>query len=82
MITCNSPSLMICSPLCVAVPTVVQRHVDTKRKRSDLTSYSRFFGKRVTDVTTEMKSLPCQELPQLDRILPEEGRHQLMPLNF
>lgn len=66
-------------PLCVAVPTVVQRHA--QQKRSDLTNYDRFCGKRVNDVTCVIKSLLPQELQQLHRILPEEGKYQLMSLN-
>ncbi|XP_075956415.1 testis-expressed protein 26 isoform X1 [Anarhichas minor] len=57
---------------CVAVPTVVQRH--TQQKRSDLTNYDRFCGKRVTNVTNMIKSLLPEELQQLHRTLPEEGK--------
>ncbi|XP_054461359.1 testis-expressed protein 26-like [Anoplopoma fimbria] len=54
------------------VPTVVQRH--TQQKRSDLTNYDRFCGKRVTNVTNMIKSLPPQELQQLHRTLPKEEK--------
>ncbi|XP_075956416.1 testis-expressed protein 26 isoform X2 [Anarhichas minor] len=54
------------------VPTVVQRH--TQQKRSDLTNYDRFCGKRVTNVTNMIKSLLPEELQQLHRTLPEEGK--------
>ncbi|XP_044058812.1 testis-expressed protein 26-like isoform X2 [Siniperca chuatsi] len=55
------------------VPTVVQRHVHTLQKRSDLTNYDRFCGKSVPNVTCVIKSLLPQELQQLHRILPEEN---------
>nr|XP_033486961.1 testis-expressed protein 26-like isoform X2 [Epinephelus lanceolatus] len=57
------------------VPTVVQRHA--QQKRSDLTNYDRFCGKRVNDVTCVIKSLLPQELQQLHRILPEEEREAI-----
>ncbi|XP_026228713.1 testis-expressed protein 26-like [Anabas testudineus] len=56
------------------VPTVVQRHILTQQKRSDLTTYDRFCGKRVSDVSSVMKSLLPQELQYLYRILPEEDK--------
>ncbi|KAM9359599.1 testis-expressed protein 26 [Symphorus nematophorus] len=56
------------------VPTVVQRHVHTQQKRSDLTNYDRFCGKRVNNVKSVIKSLLPEELQQLHRILPEEGK--------
>ncbi|XP_074496384.1 testis-expressed protein 26 [Sebastes fasciatus] len=57
------------------VPTVVQRH--TQQKRSDLTNYDRFCGKRVTDVARVIKSLLPQELQQLHRFLPEEEKEAI-----
>ncbi|XP_071781475.1 testis-expressed protein 26 [Centroberyx gerrardi] len=56
------------------VPTVVQSHIHTQQKGSDLTTYDRFFGKRVANVTSVIKSLPPQELRQLCRILPEKEK--------
>ncbi|XP_070762709.1 testis-expressed protein 26 [Enoplosus armatus] len=57
--------------LCVALPTVVQRHVHAQQKRSDLT------GKRVPNVTCVIKSLPPLELQPLHRILPEEEKEAI-----
>ncbi|KAK9521114.1 hypothetical protein VZT92_020950 [Zoarces viviparus] len=57
------------------VPTVEQRH--TQQKRSDLTNYDRFCGKRVTDVTNMIKSLLPEELQQLHRTLPEEEKEAI-----
>ncbi|KAK2846748.1 hypothetical protein Q5P01_009747 [Channa striata] len=56
------------------VPTVVQRHIRTQQKRSDVTTYDRFCGRKVSDVTHVIKSLLPQELQQLYKILPEEDR--------
>nr|XP_020468792.1 testis-expressed protein 26-like [Monopterus albus] len=61
--TSADPSVAFCG----IVPTVVRRHVNTRQKRSDLTTYERFFGK----VSVIKSSLP-QELQQLPRILPED----------
>uniref|UniRef100_A0A3Q3M2M3 Testis expressed 26 n=1 Tax=Mastacembelus armatus TaxID=205130 RepID=A0A3Q3M2M3_9TELE len=63
------------------VPTVVQRHVQTQKKRSDLTTYDRFCGKTFTNAASVIQSLLPQELQQLHRILPEEGWYQVTPLN-
>ncbi|XP_068441045.1 testis-expressed protein 26 isoform X2 [Clinocottus analis] len=54
------------------VPTVVQRHAE--QKRSYLTSYDRFCGKRVTNITHMITSLLPQELQQLHATLPEEEK--------
>ncbi|XP_049926525.1 testis-expressed protein 26-like [Epinephelus moara] len=70
--SCNTGPNMAC---CGIVPTVVQRHA--QQKRSDLTNYDRFCGKRVNDVTCVIKSLLPQELQQLHRILPEEGKEAI-----
>ncbi|XP_045929418.1 testis-expressed protein 26-like isoform X2 [Micropterus dolomieu] len=59
---------------CGIVPTVVQRHVHTQQKRSDLTNYDRFCGKNVPNAACVIKSLLPPELQQLHRILPEEER--------
>ncbi|XP_035800684.2 testis-expressed protein 26-like [Amphiprion ocellaris] len=67
----KNPNLACCG----IVPTVVQRHIHTqKQKGSDVTTYDRFYGKRVGDVTSVIKSLLPQELQQLHRILPEEEK--------
>nr|XP_019944058.1 PREDICTED: testis-expressed sequence 26 protein isoform X2 [Paralichthys olivaceus] len=55
---------------CGIVPTVVQRHVHTQQRGSDLTAYDRFCGKRVTNVASVVKSLFPQELQCLHRTLP------------
>uniref|UniRef100_A0A8D3ECY2 Uncharacterized protein n=1 Tax=Scophthalmus maximus TaxID=52904 RepID=A0A8D3ECY2_SCOMX len=49
-------SNLLFDPLCVAVPTVVQRQVHTKQKGSDVTTYDRFYGKRATNITSVVKS--------------------------
>uniref|UniRef100_A0A3P8SM64 Testis expressed 26 n=1 Tax=Amphiprion percula TaxID=161767 RepID=A0A3P8SM64_AMPPE len=68
--SCKKNSNLAC---CGIVPTVVQRHIHTqKQKGSDVTTYDRFYGKRVGDVTSVIKSLLPQELQQLHRVLPEE----------
>ncbi|XP_070827394.1 testis-expressed protein 26 [Chaetodon trifascialis] len=59
---------------CGIVPTVVQGHIYAQQKRPDLTHYDRFCGKRVTNVTHELKSLLPQKLRHLHKILPEEER--------
>ncbi|XP_059188052.1 testis-expressed protein 26-like [Centropristis striata] len=59
-------------PNCGIVPNVVQRHA--QQKRSDLTNYDRFCGKRATNVACVIKSLLPQELQALHRILPEEEK--------
>nr|XP_046244603.1 testis-expressed protein 26-like isoform X2 [Scatophagus argus] len=64
----NTDPKVVCRGI---VPTVVQRHIRTRQKKSDLTSYDRFCGKRDTCV---LKSLLPQELQQLCRILPEEEK--------
>ncbi|XP_070685947.1 testis-expressed protein 26 isoform X2 [Pempheris klunzingeri] len=56
------------------VPTVVQRHIHTQQRGSNLTSYDRFCGKRVTNVTHVIKCLLPQELQQLHRFLPQEEK--------
>uniref|UniRef100_A0A672J9A7 Uncharacterized protein n=2 Tax=Salarias fasciatus TaxID=181472 RepID=A0A672J9A7_SALFA len=56
------------------VPTVVQRHIQTQQKEPDLTTYERFCGKRVRNVSSVLKSLLPQELQQLHRMLPEEEK--------
>lgn len=67
--------------LCVAVPTVVQRHA--QQKRSHLTNYDRFCGKTDTNVPNMIKSLLPQELQHLHRTLPEEGeRHHYTIANW
>ncbi|XP_029302723.1 testis-expressed protein 26 [Cottoperca gobio] len=57
------------------VPTVVQRH--TEQKRSDLTNYDRFCGKRITNVPGVIKSLLPEELQQLNIIVPEQEKEAL-----
>uniref|UniRef100_A0A3B4U967 Uncharacterized protein n=1 Tax=Seriola dumerili TaxID=41447 RepID=A0A3B4U967_SERDU len=69
--SCTNRNVAAC---CGIVPTVVQRHVHTQQKGSDLTTYQRFCGKRVTNVTSAIKSLLPQELQQLHSILPEEEK--------
>ncbi|XP_047450724.1 testis-expressed protein 26-like [Mugil cephalus] len=59
---------------CGIVPTVVKRHVDTQQKGSDMTTYDQFCGKRLSNVTSLIKSLLPQELQQLHRILPEKNK--------
>uniref|UniRef100_A0A8P4JVW6 Uncharacterized protein n=1 Tax=Dicentrarchus labrax TaxID=13489 RepID=A0A8P4JVW6_DICLA len=49
------------------------QHVHTQQKRSHLTNYDRFCGKRASNVACVIKSLLPQELQQLHRILPEDG---------
>ncbi|XP_067364176.1 testis-expressed protein 26-like [Channa argus] len=56
------------------VPTVVKRHIHTQQKRSDLTTYDRFCGRKGSDVTCVVKSLLPEELQQLYKILPVEDR--------
>lgn len=58
--------------LCVAVPTVVQRH--TQQKTSYLTNYDQFCGKKLSNVTNMIKSLLPQELQQLHTTSPKEGK--------
>ncbi|XP_051253182.1 testis-expressed protein 26-like isoform X1 [Dicentrarchus labrax] len=60
------------------VPTVVQRHVHTQQKRSHLTNYDRFCGKRASNVACVIKSLLPQELQQLHRILPEDEKKAVL----
>uniref|UniRef100_UPI0037E891C0 testis-expressed protein 26 n=1 Tax=Semicossyphus pulcher TaxID=241346 RepID=UPI0037E891C0 len=59
---------------CGIVPTVVQRQVHTQQKRSNLTNYDRFCGKRVADLSGVLKSLLPQELHQLHKTLTEKER--------
>ncbi|XP_053279098.1 testis-expressed protein 26 [Pleuronectes platessa] len=56
------------------VPTVVQWHVQTQQRGSDLTAYDRFCGKRVTNVASVVRSLLPQELQRLHRTLPAGGK--------
>ncbi|XP_044210798.1 testis-expressed protein 26-like isoform X1 [Thunnus albacares] len=56
------------------VPAVVQRHIHTQQKGLDLTTYDRFCGKRITNVTSVIKSLPPQELQQIHTVVPEEEK--------
>uniref|UniRef100_A0A667XUV4 Testis expressed 26 n=1 Tax=Myripristis murdjan TaxID=586833 RepID=A0A667XUV4_9TELE len=56
------------------VPTVVQNHIHTQEKVADLTTYDRFFGKRVADITPVIKSVQPQELRQLYKILPQNEK--------
>ncbi|CAJ1065068.1 testis-expressed protein 26-like [Xyrichtys novacula] len=67
----NTNSYVACRGI---VPTVVQRHVQTQRKRHDLTNYGRFFGNKVADVSGVLKSLLPHELQQLNKVLPEEEK--------
>ncbi|XP_027136180.1 testis-expressed protein 26 [Larimichthys crocea] len=71
MLHCSMNPKVACRGI---VPTVVQRHVQARQNRSDLTNYDRFCGKRVTNVTRVMKSLLPQELQQLHGVLPVEEK--------
>ncbi|KAM9318752.1 testis-expressed protein 26 [Pholidichthys leucotaenia] len=57
---------------CGIVPAIVQRHVHSQPIGSNPTTYDRFFGKRVNNVTPVIKSLLPHELQQLHTILPEK----------
>ncbi|XP_076002682.1 testis-expressed protein 26 [Genypterus blacodes] len=72
--SCNARRHVACHGI---VPTVVQRHIHTQQKRSDLTTYDRFCGKRVTSTTPVIKNLRPHELQQLYKVLPEEGEEHL-----
>ncbi|XP_040902457.1 testis-expressed protein 26-like [Toxotes jaculatrix] len=69
--SCNTDPKVACRGI---VPTVVQRHVHTQQKRSHLSTYDRFCGKRVTNVSSVIRSLLPQELERLHSILPEEEK--------
>ncbi|XP_069563387.1 testis-expressed protein 26 [Brachyistius frenatus] len=72
--SCNTDPNMAC---CGIVPTVVQRHIRSQQEGSDLTTYDRFYGKRVSNVTSILKSLLPRELQQLRRVLPEDEKEAL-----
>uniref|UniRef100_A0A3Q0R7I8 Uncharacterized protein n=1 Tax=Amphilophus citrinellus TaxID=61819 RepID=A0A3Q0R7I8_AMPCI len=59
--------------LFVTVPAVVSRNLHVQQKGANVTTYDQFFGKRVNNMTSVIKSLMPQELQQLHRILPKKG---------
>ncbi|XP_030600466.1 testis-expressed protein 26 [Archocentrus centrarchus] len=59
------------------VPAVVSRNLHVQQKGANVTTYDQFFGKRVNNMTSVIKSLMPQELQQLHRILPKKEQEAL-----
>ncbi|XP_030007934.1 WD repeat-containing protein on Y chromosome-like [Sphaeramia orbicularis] len=74
--SCNMNRRTACRGI---VPSVVQRHVLTQQKDSDLTTYDRFCGNRAANVSNLIKSPLPQELQHMQRILPEQEKEAVKP---